>query len=149
MLKTATFIGHRDPLTYDGAKIKKHIKLLIEEHGCQRFLCGGMGRFDNTCAFAVWELKKEYPFIKNHLVIPYLSFSVYEPYYYDEIIYPAELENVFFKKSILLRNKYLVDHADAAICCIEHSWGGAYKTYQYAKRKGLYMVELSAKDLHT
>ena len=141
MLKTATFIGHREILLFDPSKIKDCIKTLIEGYGCERFLCGGMGNFDEICARAVWELKQLYPHVQNHLVIPYLSFAIQNRFYYDEIIYPAELEGLFFKKSILLRNKYLVDHADAAVCYIDHSWGGAYKTYLYAKRKHIQIFD--------
>ncbi|MBR7111616.1 MAG: DUF1273 family protein [Clostridia bacterium] len=142
MLKTATFIGHRDLPVLDNSKVKNCIRRLIEEHGCERFLCGGMGDFDNMCARTVWELKQTYPYIQNHLVIPYLSFTAQNPFCYDEIIFPAELEGVYFKKCILLRNKYLIDHADAAICCINHSWGGAYKTYLYAKSNHIPIFDL-------
>lgn len=134
MLKTATFIGHRDLLSLNFSQIKNCIQALIKDYGFERFLSGGMGIFDEMCARAVWELKQLYPHVQNHLVIPYLSFAIQNRFYYDEIIYPAELEGLFFKKSILLRNKYLVDHADAAVCYIDHSWGGAYKTYLYAKK---------------
>ena len=142
MLKAATFIGHRDLPVFDNSKLKDCIRILIEEHNYKRFLCGGMGNFDNMCARAVWELKQLHPHIQNHLVIPYLSFTVQNPFYYDEIIFPAELEGVYFKKCIFLRNKYLIDHADAAICCINHSWGGAYKTYLYAKSNQIEIFDL-------
>ncbi len=142
MLKAATFIGHRDLPVFDNSKLKNCIRALIEDYGCERFLCGGMGNFDNICAQAVWELKQIHPHIQNHLVIPYLSFTVQNPFYYDEIIFPAELEGQYFKKCILLRNKYLIDHANAAICYIDHSWGGAYKTYLYAKSNQIRIFDL-------
>ena len=37
----------------------------------------GQGGFDRLCGHCVYELKKEYPHINNYLVIPYLSFNVY------------------------------------------------------------------------
>ena len=142
MLKSVTFIGHSDALVHDNSNIKNFIQTLIEDYGCERFLCGGMGNFDEICARIVWELKQIYPHVQNLLVIPYLSFKIHHRFYYDEIIFPAELEGHFFKKCILLRNKYLVDHADAAICYIDHSWGGAYKTYLYAKNMRIEIFDL-------
>ena len=142
MIKTTTFIGHKESFGIDRTKIKELIRDLIEKHGCEEFLCGGMGGFDELCARAVWELKGTFPHIKNLLAIPYLSFLVQNASYYDEIIYPAELEGKFFKRSISLRNQYLIDHAQAAICHIDHSWGGAYTTYLYAKKRGLQLFEI-------
>ena len=104
MIKTATFIGHKEIFGIDRTKIKEFITELIQKHGCSEFLCGGMGSFDELCAQTVWKLKGTFPHIKNLLVIPYLSFSIPNTTYYDEIIYPAELEEKFFKRSILLRN---------------------------------------------
>ena len=142
MTKTATFIGHKDSFGINRPKIKALITELIEKYGFTEFLCGGMGDFDELCARAVWELKGTFPHVKNLLVIPYLSFSIQNPSYYDEIIYPAELEGKFFKRSILLRNQYLINHAQAAVCHIDHPWGGAYTTYLYAKKRGLQLFEI-------
>ena len=140
---TATFIGHGDLPTCNIALIEKHVEILIAEYGCRLFLLGGMGRFDMACAYVVRKLKRKYPHVQAHLVIPYLSFSIADPLYYDEIIFPEELEGLYYKRSILERNRYLVDHAEIALCYVDHCWGGAYKTYQYAKKKNLPLIELS------
>ena len=141
-MKTVTFIGHRDALC-DVAMIKEAVIKLIEKNGSKEFFFGGMGHFDMMCARVLSELKKKYKFLRTYLVIPYLTFRIENAAYYDEIIFPQELEGVFFKKCILLRNQYLVDHANAAICYINHSWGGAYQTYEYAKKKGLYIIDIA------
>ena len=145
-MKAVTFIGHGDAVSCNREKIKASVINLIEKCGSREFFFGGMGDFDRICAHILWELKKEYGFLKTYLVVPYLTFRIDQPLYYDEIIFPHELEGVFFKKCILLRNRYLVDHADAAVCYVNHSWGGAYKTYQYAKRKGLYLINIEDKS---
>ena len=61
---------------------------------------------------------------------------------FDEVIYPA-LENVPPKYAIIRRNKWMVDRADLLIAYITHGWGGAARTYHYAKRKGIPTVNLA------
>ena len=39
------------------------------------------------CARVVFDLKKSHPQIRNYLVIPYLTFNIAEPKYFDDIIY--------------------------------------------------------------
>lgn len=140
---TATFIGHGDLPTCNMSLIETHVERLITNHGCKIFLLGGMGNFDRACAYVIRKLKIKYPHIRSHLIIPYLSFGITDPSYYDEIIFPEELEGLYYKRSILARNRYLVDHAEIALCYVDHCWGGAYKTYQYAKKRKLPLIELS------
>ena len=74
---TATFIGHNECFGLSAEKLKNAIRELIEK-GVTDFLSGGQGGFDRLCGRCVYELKKEYPHINNYLVIPYLSFNVYD-----------------------------------------------------------------------
>ena len=74
---TATFIGHNDCYGITENQVKDAIRELIEK-GVTDFLSGGQGGFDRLCGRCVYELKREYPQIKNYLVIPYLSFCVYK-----------------------------------------------------------------------
>lgn len=53
------------------------------------------------------------------------------------------LGDYYFKKAIIMRNQYLVEHSQYAICYVKYSYGGAIQTYQYAKRKGLYLFNLA------
>lgn len=98
--------------------------------------------FDRLSAKTVFEMKCKYPYIKNELVIPYLDYLNYNSSIFDEVIYP-DLENYYFKKAIIMRNQYLVEHSQYAICYVKYSYGGAIQTYQYAKRKGLYLFNLA------
>ena len=127
---TATFIGHNE-------LIKK---------GVTDFLSGGQGGFDRLCGRCVYELKKEFPHINNYLVIPYLSFNVYDKELFDSIIYPDGFEKYNFKSAIPARNRYMVDNSGYAICFVTHSWGGAAKTYERAKKKKLKIINLGVKE---
>ena len=92
------------------------------------------------CGRCVYELKSEYPQINNYLVIPYLSFNVYDKELFDSIIYPEGFEKYHFKSAIPARNKYLVENAGYAVCYVTHTWGGAAKTYELAKKRHLQII---------
>ncbi|BCI59973.1 SLOG family protein [Solibaculum mannosilyticum] len=141
--KTVVFIGHR---ACPG--LTEHQLLLVIEkrihEGYTHFLSGGMGQFDWLCARCVSSLKTRYPHLKNILIVPYVPFSIQEPSYFDEILYPVMLGQASFSSAIPKRNQYLVDHASLALCYVDHPWGGAAKTYQYARKKALKLINLGA-----
>ena len=37
----------------------------------------------------------------------------------------------------------MVEQADLVIVYLEHTWGGAYQAYEYAKRKGKVIINLA------
>lgn len=119
--------------------ITKSIEFLIKEHDVNIFLSGGMGSFDKEAEAVVRKLKKTYPHIKLFLYLPYLTESLnkrkdYIYTLYDEIIYP-ELEDVYFKAAIQKRNRIMVDESDYMVSYVKNKYGGAWKTYNYAKKK--------------
>ena len=96
---------------------------------------------------ALWVAFQNYdPHIKNYLVIPYLSFNVHDKELFDSIIYPDGFEKYNFKSAIPARNRYMVDNSGYAICFVTHSWGGAAKTYERAKKRKLQIINLGAKE---
>lgn len=142
--KTAVFIGHGDcPLSSEDIIpfIEQEIK-----NGVDTFLNGGQGAFDRISAQAVHILKKDYPEIKSILVIPYHNFRIFDESLFDEIITPDTSNSVSYtgyKTAIPKRNKYMVDNASTAICYVTHISGGAYKTYQYAQKKDLRIIDVN------
>ncbi len=140
--ETAVFIGHNECYGVSRSDVEKAIVSLIGK-GVTDFLSGGQGGFDRMCAGCVKKLKQEYPKIRNILVIPYLTFSIFDKEYFDEIIYPDGFEKYHFKAAIPARNKYMVNNAAYAVCYVTHGWGGAAKTYEYAKRKQLVIIDIS------
>ncbi len=141
MNKKVTFIGHSECWNINKEKLESCIIDLITK-GATTFLSGGMGNFDWLCARTVNNLRKNFPQIKNILVIPYLTFNIQNKEIFDEIIYPEGLEKYHFKEAIIKRNKYMIDRSDYAVCFIEHEWGGAAKTYKYAQKQGLKIMDL-------
>lgn len=146
--ESATFIGHNECYGLDRSLVRSEIIKLIEA-GVTGFYSGGMGSFDRMCAHIVYNLKKEYPQIRNYLVIPYLSFSIFDKDCFDAIIYPEGFEKYHFKAAIPARNRYLIDHAHYALCYVTHSWGGAAQTYERALKKGLIVINLGTQNEKT
>lgn len=142
--ETAVFIGHSECYGVSRSDVEKAIISLIEK-GVTDFLSGGQGGFDRMCAGCVKKLKQDYPQIRNILVIPYLTFSIFDKDYFDEIVYPDDFEKYHFKAAIPARNKYMVDNATYAICYVTHGWGGAAQTYQRAIKKNLTIINLANK----
>ena len=64
---------------------------------------------------------------------------------YDSIIYP-EIENKPKRYAITYCNRYMVEKADFVVAYITHDWGGAYKTYKYAKQKKKEILNISGEE---
>ena len=129
-----TFCGQRevfDPETV-GAWLNKTVEELIRE-GADCFYLGGYGQFDALAAAAVRKQKERYLKIRSVLVLPYLD-RKYDVSDYDETVYPP-IESVPKRYAVLRRNEYMIDRSDVVIAFVTHSFGGAYKTLCYAKRK--------------
>lgn len=142
---TIAFCGHAN-FCADEFLENRTIKLLKEKIGnCDaEIFLGGYGAFDSFAYRVCQKYKQTHPNVSIVLVVPYLNRD-YEKEKYDSLVYP-ELEKIPQRLAILYRNRWMVDRADILICYIDHSWGGAYKTYLYAKRKKILIMNLSEKD---
>ena len=121
-------------------KIEKYVKFLIINHNVRGFWVGNYGEFDRCSASVVRKLQRIYPCIKLELIVPYLKKEIIdykEQYYknYNDIII-ANIPNSTPKRfSIIKTNEFMVDNSGFLICYIDHGWGGAVKTYEYAKKE--------------
>ena len=61
---------------------------------------------------------------------------------YDSSVYPP-IENVPMRFAINKRNEWMINQADLVIAYVDHTFGGAYKTLQYAKRKKKQIINLA------
>lgn len=102
-----------------------------------------MGEFDGFSAAAVRNLKRKYPNkeIRLTLVLPYMQqkLNEYKEYYetsFDDILIPAELAEIHYKRAIPARNRWLVDNSDYLIVMVWRDFGGAYTTLRYAQKQG-------------
>ena len=138
---TVTFCGHGTILFKDEVTIKLSgvIEKLINE-GADTFYLGGYGDFDFLAARAVKSAAMKRMNIVSILVIPYLEHK-YNKGLYDETIYP-DLERVPKRYAISKRNKWMIDNSDVVVSYVDHDWGGAAKTLEYAKKRGKRIISL-------
>ena len=136
-----TFCGHSKfsaSMEYE-RKILSFLEEWVGDNVAEMYL-GGYGEFDGFAYTCCKKYKQSHPSVKLVFVTPYITVEYqknileYQKTRYDEIIYP-EIENVPLKFAIPCRNKWMVEKADFVICAIDHKCGGAYKTYNHAKRK--------------
>ena len=148
------FCGHSD-ISYDTdtrEKIKAIAEDLILNHNVSEFWVGHYGRFDGCCSSVIRELQKTYKDIKLELVIPYITKGINEYrelYYkdYDNILMADIPLNTPQKFQIIKGNEYVVDNSDFIICYIERHYGGAYRTFTYARRKKKEIFNVSPRPI--
>ena len=140
---TIAFAGHA--VVSSNKRVKEMVKEQIRKNiiGVKFVTCylGGHGDFDEICACACRELKQEHICVEVVYVAPYISLSeqlkikeMQESGLCDTSIYPP-IENVPPRFAISKRNEWMMINADLVIAYVEHSFGGAYKSLQVAKRK--------------
>jgi len=142
-MKKCCFAGHskiytNENLIYD--MVKNKVEELIIKKGIKEFWVGNYGAFDRIAASVINELKKTYSDLFLTLVIPYLTKEIneYKKEYqqkYDYILVCDIPEKTPRKYHIIKANEYMINNSDYLICFVEHNWGGAAKTLEYAKKK--------------
>lgn len=125
-----SFIGHRE--VEDFRFVEEQVTLivteLIETKEYVEFYVGRNGDFDILVASVIKRVKNELGSCNNSfiLVIPYaLADTEYYEKYYDEVLYPSELYDIYFKSAITKRNEWLVENSDMLVAYVTHNKGGA------------------------
>ena len=134
------FCGHHDAWGID--ELRGRILAEIEDFAKDNmveFWLGGYGNFDGFAMRCCKQYKEVRPSAKLLFVTPYL-----DPVYlesrdvmhngYDGIVMPP-VESTPPKYAILKRNEYMVDQSDLLIAYVNHGWGGAAKTLEYAVKR--------------
>lgn len=147
--KRCCFAGHNFIYTDETRnKIEQIAETLIVQYQIHEFWVGNYGTFDRIAATAIRKLKDKYTHIQLVLVIPYLTKEIIE----NKSLYYKKFDGILISdvplstpKSlyIIKTNEYMVRHSDVLICWIEHHWGGAFKTYQYAKNKSIKIYNIA------
>ena len=144
-----TFAGHREPFTtIDATRIPNYLHEALDDlmklDNRFHFYFGGMGWFDEQCARAVHSIKKLHPEkeIQLTLILPYPR-KIEDADLYDEIHIPDEIRPLHYKAAIPARNRWLVEHSQYLIAYVAHSSGGAAKTLECARERGLTVRNLA------
>lgn len=143
-MASCTFCGSHDAGEEIRDSLRQAVLLLIEENGVDSFYIGNHGRFDSMALSVVRELKEEYPQIVYSVVLAYLpgKRENYKSYSESETCYPEGLEMAPMRFAISYRNKWMVNNSQYIVSYVKTKYGGSYQTLQYAKRKGLAVIEL-------
>lgn len=122
-------------------KIKNYLSELIKSENNITFYCGGYGYFDNLCASICKELQSEKGRIKIAFITPYITIEYQSKIQgllnsgmYDCVIYPP-IEKVPLKFAISKRNEWMISQSDLVVAFVKRTYGGAYKSLQFANRK--------------
>lgn len=156
MSKKVCFIGHRRIGFGDIRKKLKEVILQKIKDGCKFFTMGTHGDFDKLALSVCRELRHIYKEIKIEVVIT--SFKSIEPIidhdeiFGDEKYTPYEdvetimynIEETHYKRQIIESNHQMIDSCDTLICYVnkKHNPSGAKLAMNYAKRKGLKIINL-------
>lgn len=147
---SCTFAGHRVLYHSDlKEKIENSILSLLQSDSHALFYLGGMGEFDYACVNILHIIRKKYPHYSFSiiLVLPYMIQQLnlkkdYFEYAYDEIILPAELDDLHYKAAIPKRNQWMIDHSEYLITYLFRNHGGAWNTIRYAEKKKKTIIPL-------
>ena len=140
--------GHR---SFDGHKtldtnLFEFLKNLILEKEFVEIYVGRNGEFDIYSASIVKRVQKTVKSENNELicVLPYKTQNIeYYEQYYDNVVIPECVENLYPKSAIEKRNKWMVDICDLVICYVERDTGGAYRALKYAQKNNKKMINIA------
>ena len=141
--KICSFFGHRDVNITSELYATTTAEILKSvDFGCRVFYFGGYGDFDDLCYRIVTKIKEENPLLLLKRVYcvsqeRYLRKSTryFRREDYDEIIYLVPSFEGWYK-SIYFRNCAMIDKSDIVVFYAEERENsGAFKAYQYAKKK--------------
>lgn len=152
--KTCCFTGHRNISQAQIPVLTKKVTATIQMLAAQGIIyygAGGALGFDTISATAVLKLQHTISQIKLILVLPCLSqaqrWSKRDQEVYESI--KAQANKVVYtsqdytRDCMFRRNRHLVDHSGTCICYLSKPQGGTAYTVDYAKKKGLKIINLA------
>lgn len=158
---TCCFTGHRPmklPWRYDETSpacitLKEKIFDILQalhSSGIRHFICGMASGCDFYFAEAVLKLKDEWEDVTLEAAIPCETqtdgWNIEEKKRYLNILHQADYETLVQKEytdgCMLKRNKYMIDNSSVLVAVFNGSIGGTQHTINYAKKKGLEILEL-------
>ena len=145
------FVGHARVSWCERVKdaVKKQIVDIITSECRLSCYVGNHGDFDEICACACRDLKKQGLDIELVFVTPYISESqqhrikeMMDSGLYDATVYPP-IESVSPRFAISKRNEWMMTNADVVIAYVNRTYGGAYKALCTAKRHSKKIINIS------
>lgn len=156
-MKSCCFSGHRaiPPARLSLLKLELDVTLrrLIAD-GVSQFYCGAARGFDTLAAQAVLSLKKTYPFIRLHLLLPCRNQSDFwceeDKAAFRALLQAADsvtcLQEYYTKSCMYERNKALVDAADCLVCYLTEKKSGTAYTVSLAVKQQKPVIALGLSE---
>lgn len=155
MKNKVCFIGHKNiRFTLLEQRLTEAIIAQINK-GCDCFMIGTHGNFDILALKVCRSLRKVYKHIKIEVVITSLhqiEKEIIEDEFGKECYVPYEdvdtimfdIEEIYFKRQIIVSNQKMVDECDTLICYVnqKNNLSGAKRVMNYAINKGLKIINL-------
>ena len=149
---TICFTGHRN-FAHDIEELRKRLMAIIEDlynQGYSQFCAGGALGFDTLASQCVLRLKQEKKDVKLKIFVPHLNqssgFSDEDKIIYEEILRDADeiilTSRNYYRGCYHTRNRAMVDESSFCVAYLNKGSGGTFYTYNYAKRKGLEIINL-------
>lgn len=132
--------GHRNCPDAIRTKLREVLVELIVNNGVETFYVGNHGRFDAIVRSVLRELKEEYPWMNYAVVLAYMPCKQHE----DDLdtMLPEGIEFVHPRYAISWRNSWMLQQSDYVVTYITHSWGGAAKFADKARKQGKRVINI-------
>lgn len=146
-----TFFGHSQISNSEKelySKIETIFKKQAELNPSLMFYCGHKGQFDYLCESCIDSLKINYPLIQKVYITPYLSIDYQKKHLndlkdkFDNIIFPVDCEKCPPRFAYSRRNRWMINQADIILFYVNHSWGGAAASLEYAQKKNKFIINI-------
>ncbi|MGN0608767.1 MAG: SLOG family protein [Oscillospiraceae bacterium] len=155
-MRSCCFTGHRKiQITENLTRIlSNNLCCLIEEYGVTDFYSGGAVGWDTLCAQTVINLRRKYPQIRLHLILPCCeeqqtaAWSGRQKAEYREILAAADsvefISENYYNGCMKKRNARLVELADFCVCYYneKNSASGTGQTVRMALKKHIILINL-------
>ena len=152
--KSVCFTGHRDISPEKIPAVRRRVNEVIAElieEGYTDFYNGGAIGFDMISAEQVLYLKKTYPHIRLHIIVPCANqskrWSINYIERYEEICKNADevkcLSEFYFQGCMQIRNRYMADNSSVCVAYLERTTGGSADTVKYAQKEMLEIINIA------
>ena len=153
--KSVCFTGHsKVKITNELISLLNETLISLIENGATDFYAGGALGWDMLCEQAIIDLRKKFPQIKLHLVLPCSSeeqtakWNDIQKAEYQIILNAADMieytSDHYYDGCMKIRNARLTELADCCVCYYDNrSRSGTGQTVRMAERKGIKIINLT------
>ena len=137
-----TFFGHADAPSEVALALKHVILDLIDKKEVKNFYVGNNGSFDFFVQKTLKEISGERANINYTIVLSRMNERPLNGEQ-EKTVFPEKMETAPARFSIFKRNEWLIANSQIVVVYMTNQISNCYKWVSRAKRKGLYVINLS------